>query len=163
MNKNIGKIVQILGPVVDVRFEKSKIPAILNALELKYEGNKYIFEVAQHIGDNTVRTISMGTTEGLVRGLEVVDTGAPITVPVGKEVLSRMFNVLGDPIDEKPAPKATKYMPIHRPAPSYEEQKSSSEILETGIKVIDLLVPYVKGGKIGLFGGAGVGKTSAGT
>ena len=159
MSKNIGKIVQILGPVVDVRFEKSKIPAILNALELKYEGNKYIFEVAQHIGDNTVRTISMGTTEGLVRGLEVVDTGAPITVPVGKEVLSRMFNVLGDPIDEKPAPKATKYMPIHRPAPSYEEQKSSSEILETGIKVIDLLVPYVKGGKIGLFGGAGVGKT----
>lgn len=159
MNKNIGKIVQILGPVVDVRFEKSKIPAILNALELKYEGNKYIFEVAQHIGDNTVRTISMGTTEGLVRGLEVIDTGAPITVPVGTEVLSRMFNVLGDPIDEKPAPKATKYMPIHRPAPSYEEQKSSSEILETGIKVIDLLVPYVKGGKIGLFGGAGVGKT----
>ena len=159
MSKNIGKIVQILGPVVDVHFEKSKIPAILNALELKYEGNKYVFEVAQHIGDNTVRTISMGTTEGLVRGLEVVDTGAPITVPVGKEVLSRMFNVLGDPIDEKPAPKATKYMPIHRPAPSYEEQKSSSEILETGIKVIDLLVPYVKGGKIGLFGGAGVGKT----
>ena len=159
MNKNKGRIVQILGPVVDVRFEKSKIPAILNALELKYEGNKYVFEVAQHIGDNTVRTISMGTTEGLVRGLEVVDTGAPITVPVGKEVLSRMFNVLGDPIDEKPAPKATKYMPIHRPAPSYEEQKSSSEILETGIKVIDLLVPYVKGGKIGLFGGAGVGKT----
>ena len=159
MSKNIGKIVQILGPVVDVRFEKSKIPAILNALELKYEGNKYVFEVAQHIGDNTVRTISMGTTEGLVRGLEVVDTGAPITVPVGKEVLSRMFNVLGDPIDEKPAPKATKYMPIHRPAPSYEEQKSSSEILETGIKVIDLLVPYVKGGKIGLCGGAGVGKT----
>ena len=159
MSKNIGKIVRILGPVVDVRFEKSKIPAILNALELKYEGNKYVFEVAQHIGDNTVRTISMGTTEGLVRGLEVVDTGAPITVPVGKEVLSRMFNVLGDPIDEKPAPKATKYMPIHRPAPSYEEQKSSSEILETGIKVIDLLVPYVKGGKIGLFGGAGVGKT----
>ncbi len=159
MNKNIGKIVQILGPVVDVRFEKSKIPAILNALELNYEGNKYIFEVAQHIGDNTVRTISMGTTEGLIRDLEVIDTGAPITVPVGKEVLSRMFNVLGDPIDEKPAPKATKYMPIHRLAPSYEEQKSSSEILETGIKVIDLLVPYVKGGKIGLFGGAGVGKT----
>lgn len=159
MSKNIGKIVQILGPVVDVRFEKSKLPAILNALELTYEANKYVFEVAQHIGDNTVRTISMGTTEGLVRGLEVIDTGAPITVPVGKEVLSRMFNVLGDPIDEKPAPKATKYMPIHRPAPSYEEQKSSSEILETGIKVIDLLVPYVKGGKIGLFGGAGVGKT----
>ncbi|MBD5423181.1 MAG: F0F1 ATP synthase subunit beta [Mycoplasma sp.] len=159
MSKNVGKIVQILGPVVDVRFDKTKIPAILNALELNYEGSKYVFEVAQHIGDNTVRTISMGTTEGLVRGLEVIDTGAPITVPVGKEVLSRMFNVLGDPIDEKPAPKAKKYMPIHRPAPTYEEQKSSSEILETGIKVIDLLVPYVKGGKIGLFGGAGVGKT----
>lgn len=159
MNKNIGEIVQILGPVVDVRFDKTKIPAILNALELNYEGSKYVFEVAQHIGDNTVRTISMGTTEGLIRGLEVTDTGAPISVPVGKEVLSRMFNVLGDPIDEKPAPKATKYMPIHRLAPTYEEQKSSSEILETGIKVIDLLVPYVKGGKIGLFGGAGVGKT----
>lgn len=159
MIKNKGKIVQILGPVVDVRFDKTKIPAILNALELEYENNKYVFEVAQHIGDNTVRTISMGTTEGLVRGLEVIDTGAPISVPVGKEVLSRMFNVLGDPIDEKPFTKATKYMPIHRKAPSYEEQTSSSEILETGIKVIDLLVPYVKGGKIGLFGGAGVGKT----
>lgn len=158
-DKNIGKIVQILGPVVDIRFDKTKIPSILNALELEYEGQKYVFEVAQHIGDNTVRTISMGITEGLVRGLEVVDTGNPIMVPVGKEVLSRMFNVLGDPIDEKPAPKAKKYLPIHRLAPSYEEQKSSSEILETGIKVIDLLVPYVKGGKIGLFGGAGVGKT----
>lgn len=159
MNKNVGKIVQILGPIVDVRFDKTRIPAILNALELNFEGNRYVFEVAQHIGDNTVRTISMGTTEGLVRGLEVVDTGAPISVPVGKEVLSRMFNVLGEPIDEKPAPSAKKYMPIHRKAPYYEEQKSSSEILETGIKVIDLLVPYVKGGKIGLFGGAGVGKT----
>lgn len=159
MSRNIGKIVQILGPVVDVRFEKTKIPAIYNALELNYENNKYVFEVAQHIGDNVVRTISMGTTEGLVRGLEIVDTGKPIMVPVGKEVLSRMFNVLGDPIDEKPSPKAKQYMPIHRLAPTYEEQKSSSEILETGIKVIDLLVPYVKGGKIGLFGGAGVGKT----
>ena len=159
MNKNWGKIVQILGPVVDVRFEKTKMPSILNALELDYEGQKYIFEVSQHIGDNVVRTISMGTTEGLVRGLKVIDTGQPIMVPVGKEVLSRMFNVLGEPIDEKPAPKVKKYMPIHRLAPSYEEQKSSSEVLETGIKVIDLLAPYVKGGKIGLFGGAGVGKT----
>ncbi|MBR2022546.1 MAG: F0F1 ATP synthase subunit beta [Mycoplasmataceae bacterium] len=159
MNKNWGKIVQILGPVVDVRFEKTKMPSILNALELDYEGQKYVFEVSQHIGDNIVRTISMGTTEGLVRGLKVIDTGQPIMVPVGKEVLSRMFNVLGEPIDEKPAPKVKKYMPIHRLAPSYEEQKSSSEVLETGIKVIDLLVPYVKGGKIGLFGGAGVGKT----
>ncbi|MBR2999051.1 MAG: F0F1 ATP synthase subunit beta, partial [Mycoplasmataceae bacterium] len=159
MNKNWGKIVQILGPVVDVRFEKTKMPSILNALELDYEGQKYVFEVSQHIGDNIVRTISMGTTEGLVRGLKVIDTGQPIMVPVGKEVLSRMFNVLGEPIDEKPAPKVKKYMPIHRLAPSYEEQKSSSEVLETGIKVIDLLAPYVKGGKIGLFGGAGVGKT----
>ena len=158
-NKNVGKIVQILGPVVDIRFVKTKMPNILNALELNHGGQRFVFEVAQHIGDNTVRTISMGSTEGLVRGLEVFDTGKPITVPVGKEVLSRMFNVLGDPIDEKPAPNATKFMPIHRQAPSYEEQKSSSEILETGIKVIDLLVPYVKGGKIGLFGGAGVGKT----
>ena len=159
MNKNWGKIVQILGPVVDVRFDKTKMPSILNALELDYEGQKYIFEVSQHVGDNIVRTISMGTTEGLIRGLKVIDTGQPIMVPVGKEVLSRMFNVLGEPIDEKPAPKVKKYMPIHRLAPSYEEQKSSSEVLETGIKVIDLLVPYVKGGKIGLFGGAGVGKT----
>ncbi|MBR3348210.1 MAG: F0F1 ATP synthase subunit beta, partial [Mycoplasmataceae bacterium] len=135
------------------------MPSILNALELDYEGQKYVFEVSQHIGDNVVRTISMGTTEGLVRGLKVIDTGQPIMVPVGKEVLSRMFNVLGEPIDEKPAPKVKKYMPIHRLAPSYEEQKSSSEVLETGIKVIDLLAPYVKGGKIGLFGGAGVGKT----
>ncbi|MGL5732592.1 MAG: F0F1 ATP synthase subunit beta [Metamycoplasmataceae bacterium] len=157
--KNSGKIIQILGPVVDVRFEDSKLPSILNALELNYEGKKYVFEVAQHIGDNTVRTISMGITEGLIRGLEVFDTGNSITVPVGKQVLSRMFNVLGEPIDEIPAPIWEKRMPIHRPAPSYEEQKTSSEILETGIKVIDLLIPYVKGGKIGLFGGAGVGKT----
>ncbi|MGL5617921.1 MAG: F0F1 ATP synthase subunit beta [Metamycoplasmataceae bacterium] len=157
--KNSGKIIQILGPVVDVRFKDSKLPSILNALELNYEGKKYVFEVAQHIGDNTVRTISMGITEGLIRGLEVFDTGNSITVPVGKQVLSRMFNVLGEPIDEIPAPIWEKRMPIHRPAPSYEEQKTSSEILETGIKVIDLLIPYVKGGKIGLFGGAGVGKT----
>lgn len=159
MNKNVGKIVQILGPVVDVRFDKTKMPNILNALELEYEGKRHVFEVMLHIGDNTVRTIAMGITEGLTRGLEVVDTGNPITVPVGKEVLSRMFNVLGEPIDDQPAPKAKKYMPINRPAPSFDEQKSSAEILETGIKVIDLLVPYVKGGKIGLFGGAGVGKT----
>lgn len=157
--KNYGKIVQILGPVVDVRFDNSKLPSMLNALELNYENQKYVFEVAQHIGNNTVRTISMGITEGLVRGLEVLDTGNAITVPVGKQVLSRMFNVLGEPIDELPSPIWEQRMPIHRPAPSYEEQKSSSDILETGIKVIDLLIPYVKGGKIGLFGGAGVGKT----
>ena len=158
-NKNIGKIVQILGPVVDVRFQKTKIPSLLNALEVDFKDQKYVFQVMLHIGDNTVRTIAMGTTEGLMRGLDVVDTGQPIMVPVGTEILSRMFNVLGEPIDDKPAPKVKKYMPINRKAPSFEEQKSSSEILETGIKVIDLLVPYVKGGKIGLFGGAGVGKT----
>lgn len=158
-NRNVGKIVQILGPVVDVRFEKTKMPNLLNALELHYEKQKFVFQVMLHVGDNTVRTIAMGTTEGLIRGLEVVDTGNPIMVPVGKEILSRMFNVLGEPIDNQPAPKVKKYMPINRLAPAFEEQKSSSEILETGIKVIDLLVPYVKGGKIGLFGGAGVGKT----
>ena len=158
-NKNIGKIVQILGPVVDVRFQKTKVPSLLNALEVDFKNQKYVFQVMLHIGDNTVRTIAMGTTEGLMRGLDVVDTGQPIMVPVGTEILSRMFNVLGEPIDDKPAPKVKKYMPINRKAPSFEEQKSSSEILETGIKVIDLLVPYVKGGKIGLFGGAGVGKT----
>ncbi|MGL4343005.1 MAG: F0F1 ATP synthase subunit beta [Metamycoplasmataceae bacterium] len=158
-NKNIGKIVQILGPVIDVRFQNTKLPSILNALEIHYKNEVHTLEVAQHIGDNTVRTISMGATEGLVRGLDVIDTGNPIMVPVGEEVLSRMFNVLGNPIDEKPAPITKKKMPIHREAPSYEEQKSSSEVLETGIKVIDLLTPYVKGGKIGLFGGAGVGKT----
>jgi F-type H+-transporting ATPase subunit beta len=157
--KNFGKIVQILGPVVDIRFDNSKLPSMLNALELIYNDQKYIFEVAQHIGDNTVRTISMGITEGLVRGLKVFDTGNAITVPVGKQVLSRMFNVLGEPIDELPSPVWEKRMPIHRAAPTYEEQKTSSDILETGIKVIDLLIPYVKGGKIGLFGGAGVGKT----
>ena len=158
-NRNVGKIVQILGPVVDVRFEKTKMPNLLNALELHYEKQKFVFQVMLHVGHNTVRTIAMGTTEGLIRGLEVVDTGNPIMVPVGKEILSRMFNVLGEPIDNQPAPKVKKYMPINRLAPAFEEQKSSSEILETGIKVIDLLVPYVKGGKIGLFGGAGVGKT----
>ena len=158
-NKNIGKIVQILGPVVDVRFEKTKMPSLLNALEVNFENQKYVFQVMLHVGDNTVRTIAMGTTEGLMRGLDVIDTGQPIMVPVGTEILSRMFNVLGEPIDDKPAPKVKKYMPINRVAPTFEEQKSSTEILETGIKVIDLLVPYVKGGKIGLFGGAGVGKT----
>ena len=158
-NKNIGKIVQILGPVVDVRFEKTKMPSLLNALEVIFENQKYVFQVMLHVGDNTVRTIAMGTTEGLMRGLDVIDTGQPIMVPVGTEILSRMFNVLGESIDDKPAPKVKKYMPINRVAPTFEEQKSSTEILETGIKVIDLLVPYVKGGKIGLFGGAGVGKT----
>ncbi len=159
-NSNIGKIVQVLGPVVDVHFEKQKLPNLLNALKIQHKGQNLVVEVAGHIGDDIVRCISMGPTEGLVRGLEVVDTGAAISVPVGKAVLGRMFNVLGEPIDEKPQvdPK-TKFMPIHREAPSFEEQQTSTQILETGIKVIDLLVPYSKGGKIGLFGGAGVGKT----
>ena len=142
-NRNVGKIVQILGPVVDVRFEKTKMPNLLNALELHYEKQKFVFQVMLHVGDNTVRTIAMGTTEGLIRGLEVVDTGNPIMVPVGKEILSRMFNVLGEPIDNQPAPKVKKYMPINRLAPAFEEQKSSSEILETGIKVIDLSLIHI--------------------
>ncbi|BAP00968.1 ATP synthase beta chain [Mycoplasmopsis californica HAZ160_1] len=153
-----GKIVQILGPVVDVKFPEGQLPALLNALEVNFENKKYTLEVAQHIGDETVRTISMVSTNGLARGVEVVDTGAPISVPVGEGVLGRMFNVLGEAIDEKEQPK-TELMPIHAKAPTYEEQKTVSEILETGIKVVDLLIPYAKGGKIGLFGGAGVGKT----
>ena len=157
-NKNTGKIVQILGPVVDVRFSDTKLPKLLNALIIKNGDEEQVVEVAQHIGDDTVRTIAMGSTTGLKRGLEFIDTGSAIQAPVGNEVLGRMFNVLGEPIDEKPAPKA-KTLPIHRSAPSYNEQKTTAEILETGIKVVDLLTPYAKGGKIGLFGGAGVGKT----
>lgn len=157
MNK-VGKIVQVLGPVVDVKFTKGHMPALLNALVAEFNGEKYTLEVAQHIGDETVRTIAMVSTNGLARGVDVIDTGAPISVPVGNEVLGRMFNVLGEAIDNKAQPK-TKYVPIHAKAPSYEEQRTTSEILETGIKVVDLLIPYAKGGKIGLFGGAGVGKT----
>ncbi|MGZ9431811.1 F0F1 ATP synthase subunit beta [Mycoplasma sp. CB776] len=160
MEKNIGKIVQILGPVIDVKFESGKLPALLNALEVNLNANKkIILEVEQHIGDDVVRTIAMEMTYGLSKGLEVVDTGKSIQVPVGKEILSRMFNVLGEPIDELGSVDAKLKMPIHATPPTYEDQKSTSEILVTGIKVIDLLIPYVKGGKIGLFGGAGVGKT----
>ncbi|KKB26624.1 ATP synthase beta chain [Mycoplasmopsis meleagridis] len=158
-NKNIGKIIQIVGPVVDVRFENGKLPAIYNALVLYNNGEKVTLEVAQHIGDETVRTISMVSTNGLVRGAEVEDTGQAISVPVGNAILGRMFNVLGDPIDLLDAPETEERKSIHSLAPSYEDQKTTSEILETGIKVIDLLIPYAKGGKIGLFGGAGVGKT----
>lgn len=157
--QNTGKVVQVLGPVIDVRFSDAKIPELLNALTIKKGKEVFTVEVAQHIGDDTVRGIAMGSTNGLVRGMEVIDTGAPISVPVGKKVLGRMFNVLGEPIDEKPAPKGAPTSPIHRDAPSYEEQATSAEVLETGIKVVDLLTPYAKGGKIGLFGGAGVGKT----
>ncbi len=157
--QNIGKIVQIIGAVVDVRFAKEHLPRLLNAITVDNHGTKLVLEVAQHIGDDIVRCIAMSSTDGLVRGMDAVDTGAPIKVPVGKETLGRMFNLLGDAIDEKPAPETAQQWAIHREAPSYEEQTASNEVLETGIKVIDLIAPYLKGGKIGLFGGAGVGKT----
>ncbi len=158
---NIGKIVQIVGAVLDIRFEDEKdLPNLLNALEIKLKnGDKIVAEVAQHIGNDTVRCIAMSATDGLVRGMEAVDTGAPISVPVGKETLGRVFNVLGEAIDLKPMPEGVSLSPIHKEAPAYDELETKAEILETGIKVVDLLAPYLKGGKIGLFGGAGVGKT----
>ena len=158
-SKNIGKVVQIVGAVVDVRFEKDSLPDLLNAIEIERENGKLVCEVAQHIGDDIVRCIAMGSTDGLVRGIDAVDTGKAISVPVGKETLSRMFNLLGEPVDNLPAPETKERWEIHREPPTYEEQSASNEILETGIKVIDLIAPYLKGGKIGLFGGAGVGKT----
>ena len=158
-SKNIGKVVQIVGAVVDVRFEKDSLPDLLNAIEIDNKGEKLVVEVAQHIGDDIVRCIAMGSTDGLVRGIDAVDTGKAISVPVGKETLSRMFNLLGEPVDNLPAPETKERWEIHREPPIYEEQSASNEILETGIKVIDLIAPYLKGGKIGLFGGAGVGKT----
>ena len=158
-SKNIGKVVQIVGAVVDVRFEKDSLPDLLNAIEIDNKGEKLVVEVAQHIGDDIVRCIAMGSTYGLVRGIDAVDTGKAISVPVGKETLSRMFNLLGEPVDNLPAPETKERWEIHREPPTYEEQSASNEILETGIKVIDLIAPYLKGGKIGLFGGAGVGKT----
>ena len=157
--QNIGKIVQIIGAVVDISFPKNSLPRLLNAIEIDNNGTKLTVEVAQHIGDDVVRCIAMSTTDGLVRGMDAVDTGEPIKVPVGRETLGRIFNLLGEPVDEKPSPETKERWPIHREAPSYEDQTASSEILETGIKVIDLIAPYLKGGKIGLFGGAGVGKT----
>ncbi len=158
--KNIGKITQIIGAVLDIKFTDGNLPEINSAISVDTkEGTKLVVEVAQHLGDDTVRCIAMGPTDGLVRGMDAVDTGAPISVPVGEETLGRMFNVLGDPIDNEPAPQVEEHMPIHRKAPSFEEQATSTEMLETGIKVVDLLCPYQKGGKIGLFGGAGVGKT----
>ena len=158
-SKNIGKVVQIVGAVVDIRFEKDSLPDLLNAIEIDKKGEKLVVEVAQHIGDDIVRCIAMGSTDGLVRGIDAVDTGKAISVPVGKETLSRMFNLLGEPVDNLPAPETKERWEIHREPPTYEEQSASNEILETGIKVIDLIAPYLKGGKIGLFGGAGVGKT----
>lgn len=160
---NIGKIVQIVGPIIDVRFEENHLPDLLTALLIRRnDQDEYLtIEVSQHIGDDMVRCVSMGPTEGLVRNMDVINTGAPIEVPVGKETLGRMFNVLGEPIDDIHTTdfSKVKHMTIHRDAPSYEEQNTSSVMLETGIKVIDLLCPYVRGGKVGLFGGAGVGKT----
>ena len=153
-----GKISQVIGAVVDVEFN-GDLPPILNALEIDNEGNKLILEVAQHLGENEVRTIAMDTTDGLVRGMEVKDTGAPITVPVGPETLGRILNVIGEPVDDGKPVKSKQTLPIHRDAPEYIDQSTEAEILETGIKVVDLLAPYAKGGKIGLFGGAGVGKT----
>ncbi|MDA9734874.1 F0F1 ATP synthase subunit beta [SAR116 cluster bacterium] len=153
-----GKITQVIGAVVDVKFD-ANLPPILNALEVDNNGTRLVLEVAQHLGENTVRCIAMDATEGLVRNMDAIDTGAPITVPVGPETLGRIINVVGDAIDEKKPIKSKKSYPIHRPAPEFVEQATESEILETGIKVVDLLAPYAKGGKIGLFGGAGVGKT----
>ena len=156
---NIGRVTEVKGPVIDVRFEEGGLPEILSALEIEVGGRKLTAEVAQHVGDNVVRCIAMSSTDGLVRGTKAVDTGRAISVPVGEQTLGRIFNVLGEPVDEKPAPESAERWEIHRPAPAYDEQATSTEILETGIKVIDLICPYAKGGKIGLFGGAGVGKT----
>ena len=158
-SESIGKVVQVIGPVLDIRFDDGQLPELLSAIEIKNGEKTIVAEVAQHIGDNIARCISMNATDGMVRGVEAVNTGKPITVPVGHECLGRIFNLLGQPIDEMPAPETKEHWPIHRPAPSFEEQETSTEILETGIKVVDLIAPYAKGGKIGLFGGAGVGKT----
>ena len=163
MSQNIGKISQVIGAVVDVEFPSGKLPNILTALEIKNSNNAdapdLICEVAQHLGDNVVRTIAMDATEGLVRGMEVLDTGNPIMVPVGKAALGRILNVVGRPVDELGPVETDKYLPIHRAAPAFSDQNTNVELLETGIKVVDLLVPFPKGGKMGLFGGAGVGKT----
>ena len=156
--KNVGKVTQILGAVVDVQFGED-LPQILNALHCDNHGNQLVLEVAQHLGESTVRTIAMDSTDGLVRGKEVVDTGAPIMVPVGPETLGRIINVIGEPVDERGPIKAAKISPIHKPAPEFVDQSTETEVLVTGIKVVDLLEPYPRGGKVGLFGGAGVGKT----
>ncbi len=157
--KNVGKIIQIIGAVLDIKFSTENMPSLYNAIEIEHEGRTIVAEVAQHLGDDVVKCIAMSSTDGLVRGMDAVDTGAPIRVPVGKATLGRMFNVVGEPIDDNPAPETTEKWSIHRTAPSFSEQAAATELLETGIKSIDLLCPYAKGGKIGLFGGAGVGKT----
>ena len=158
--RNVGKITQIIGAVLDIKFPEGTLPEINSAIDIQTkDGGRLVVEVAQHLGDDTVRCIAMGPTDGLVRGMEAESTGSAISVPVGEETLGRMFNVLGEPIDNKPAPEVKQHMPIHRKAPTFAEQSTTTEMLETGIKVVDLLCPYQKGGKIGLFGGAGVGKT----
>ena len=160
MANNIGKITQIIGAVLDIKFTEGNLPEINDAIKVPTrDGKELVVEVSQHLGDDIVRCIAMGPTDGLVRGMEAIATGGPISVPVGENTLGRMFNVLGNPIDEIDAPKDVEHWPIHRPAPAFEDQATSQEMLETGIKVVDLLCPYQKGGKIGLFGGAGVGKT----
>ncbi|MBP5224529.1 MAG: F0F1 ATP synthase subunit beta, partial [Lachnospiraceae bacterium] len=156
---NKGTVVQIMGPVLDIRFDNDSLPPLLNAIEIKSGDIELTAEVAQHIGDDVVRCVAMSSTDGLKRGIEAVDTGSPIRVPVGEECLGRMFNLLGQPIDNMEAPHIEERWPIHRSAPSFDEQEGSTEIMETGIKVVDLICPYTKGGKVGLFGGAGVGKT----
>lgn len=159
-DNNVGKITQIISAVLDIKFQDGNLPEINEAINVPLNnGGKLVVEVAQHLGDDTVRCIALGPTDGLVRGMDAIATGAPISVPVGENTLGRLFNVLGDPIDEIDPPKTEEKWPIHRPAPAFEEQATSQEMLETGIKVVDLLCPYQKGGKIGLFGGAGVGKT----
>ena len=157
--ENIGTVTQVMGPVLDIKFEDGQLPDLMNAIEIDNNGTRLVVEVAQHIGDDKVRCIAMSSTDGLMRGTPAKDTGAPIKMPVGEECLGRVLNLLGEPVDNKEPIQASDYWPIHREAPSYEDQQTSSEILETGIKVVDLICPYLKGGKIGLFGGAGVGKT----
>ncbi|EQB89289.1 F-type H+-transporting ATPase subunit beta [Clostridium punense] len=159
MSQHIGKVVQIIGPVIDIKFDTDSLPNIYNAIEIKMDGKVIIAEVEQHIGDDIVRAIAMESTEGLKRGVNAIDTGKPVQVPVGKQVLGRLFNVLGHTMDEKGPIESEEYYTIHRPAPTFEEQSVEPEMFETGIKVIDLIAPYQRGGKIGLFGGAGVGKT----
>ena len=157
--KNVGSVIQVIGPVLDIKFKSGELPALLNAIEIDNNGEKVIAEVAQHLGDDVVRCIAMSSTDGMVRGTPATDTGKGITVPVGNATLGRIFNVLGEPVDNLPAPETEERWEIHRSAPAYDEQEGTTEMLETGIKVIDLICPYAKGGKIGLFGGAGVGKT----
>ncbi len=156
---SIGRVIQVMGPVVDVEFKVGELPEIYHALEIRRDGSRLVLEVQQHLGDNAVRTVAMDSTDGLRRGLDVMDTGAPIAVPVGRPALGRIFNVVGDPIDQKGPVVGEKYYPIHRPAPAFEEQVTEPQFFETGMKVIDLVAPFTKGGKVGVFGGAGVGKT----